>query len=233
MRILIIFLTFIPTILFGQYATFIADTTDFHSEIASTARERDIVMQMEWRINGQVLRFGSAPIHIKTDPKKIDTILYRMLTNMPFDTIICNVKNPVTYKFVYNLCCGAFDVYGPGDKRLEGEVVFHLKGRAKGKKYLGILGESGVLVNVTDTLEWGCRSPMQPNIYPLQFEEVEVCSDTAKCKESVCISDRKKNERAYDLSYRTILRKVNVLYMPLSEPLHVTYDVPSRRVIIE
>jgi hypothetical protein len=36
MRILIILLTFIPGILHAQYATFIADITDFHSEIANT-----------------------------------------------------------------------------------------------------------------------------------------------------------------------------------------------------
>jgi hypothetical protein len=236
MKQLIIILTILPTILWGQTATFHADTTDLWQGAGQRRDVHERIMEMEWRIRGQVLRFGSKPIVVKTDPNKIDTLFYKQNSNAKWDTIVCNVNEPLTYKFVYNECCGGFNVAGPDSKFIVGKVNFRIIGKQANKRFLGTLGETGVLadVNTTSTLSPGCRSAMSPNIYLVSFKEIRICSDSLICKEDICLFEIGKNELNYEFKFETISSKINFLFLPLSSvPIQVTYDTKSDTVTID
>jgi len=190
---------------------------------------------MEWKINGQVLHFGSKPIVVNADPNSIDTLFYRRNSKTKWDTIICNIKEPLTYKFIYNNCCNGFNVLGANGKSIEGKVNFRLIGKQSNKTFLGTLGEAGVLINVnaTDTLFPGCRSAMSPNIYSLSFKEVQTCNDSLLCKEQICLFEKDKEDLNYSFNFRTISSKVEILFMPLSsDPIQIFYNVKSDNVTI-
>lgn len=191
---------------------------------------------MEWQINGQTLHFGSKPILINPDPNKTDTLLYKQNDEAKWDTIICNVKEPLAYKFIYNTCCDGFNVSGPDDEFLAGKVNFRLVGRQNDESFLGTLGEAGIIVttDTKDTLSPRCRSAMSPNIYSLSFKEVKICSDTLICKEAICLLEKDKEELNYEFKFKTISNKMKILFMPLSsEPIQVTYNIESDKITVK
>jgi hypothetical protein len=233
-QLLIIALLF-PTILWGQSATFYADSTSLWQDVGRKKQLLDRVMEMEWKINGHVLRFGSKPLGVNADPNTIDTLFYRQNSKAKWDTIICNIKEAVTYKFTYNTCCDGFNVSGSNGKFIKAKVHFRLIGKAKHKTFLGTLGEAGILVDVstTDTLLPGCRSAMSPNIYSLSFKEVQVCTDSSRCKEDICLFEKDKEEMNYEFKFRTISSKLHILFMPLSgDPIQITYNADSDKITI-
>lgn len=92
---------------------------------------------------------------------------------------------------------------------------------------MGTLGETGLLVKSTskDTLSIGCRSAMSPNIYEITFREIEICKDTADCDESICLFEKGKEELNYNFVYKTVSKKMDCLFLPLSNrPIKITYD---------
>lgn len=233
---LFIILTILPTILWGQSATFYADTTNLWMHAGHSKAHIKRVMEMEWRIGGQVLHFGSTPIAVKPDPNRIDTLFYKQSNNARWDTIICNVKEPLAYKFVYNACCDGFNIAGADGKFIGGKVNFRLTGPTS-KTFLGTLGEAGMLINTktTDTLLPGCRSAMSPNIYSLTFSEIKTCSDDSLvCNEDICLSEKGKEELNYEFKFKTISNKMKIHFMPLtSDPVQVMYDNKTDRITIK
>ena len=226
-------MTIIPTVLFGQTATFSADTTRFFRETRKDIYDK--IMEAEWKINGQTLHYGSKPITIKTD-NILDTILYKQRSNSKVDTIVCNINKAGNFKFYYNECCGGFNIADETGKFINGSIIFSIKGQDNKKSYLGTLGETGILVNSTtkDTLKTVCRSAMSPNIYQLTFSQIEVCKDTINCIEGTCLFEKGKEELNYEFGYKTISRKIDCLFLPLSnQPIKVTYDPRTDRTWIE
>ena len=235
LRSVIFIVVIIPTFLFGQSATFSADTMRFFRDKFNRRDIYDKIMEAEWKIAGQTLRYGSAPIVVKTD-NRIDTILFRQYKNSKWDTLICNITEAKNYKFQYNECCGAFNVSDETNKFIIGSVNFRLKGKAKNKYYLGTLGETGIRVTskLTDTLKPGCRSAMSPNVYWLTLGEIEPCKDSLDCYEGTCLYEEGKAELNYEYGYKTISGKLKCLYLPLSiKPIKVIYDPKSDSVKIE
>ncbi len=233
MRIIIFILTFFPTVLFGQTATFSADTTRFFKETRKDIYDK--IMEAEWRINGQTLHYGSSPITIKTD-NILDTILYRQRNNSKVDTIVCNITKAGNFKFYYNECCGGFNIADETGKFIIGSIIFSIQGQDNKKKYLGTLGETGILVNSTskDTLKTGCRSAMSPNVYQLTFSQIKICKNTINCNEGTCLLEKGMKELNYKFGYKTISKMMDCLFLPLSnQPIKVTYDPRTDRVRIE
>ena len=233
MKNIILILTIIPTILFGQTATFSADTTRFFRE---TRKEiYDKIMEAEWKINGQTLHYGSKPITIKTD-NILDTILYKQRSNSKVDTIVCNINKKGNFIFYYNECCGGFNIADETGKFIIGSIIFSIKEQDNRKTYLGTLGETGILVNsaTKDTLKTGCRSAMSPNVYQITFCQIEICKDWINCKEGTCLFEKGNEELNYEFGYKTISRKIDCLFLPLSnQPIKVTYDPRNDRIWIE
>ncbi len=233
MKNFIFILTIIPTVLFGQTTTFSTDTTRFSRETRKDIYDK--IMEAEWRINGQTLHYGSMPITINTD-NILDTILYKKSNNSIVDTIICNINKEGDLKFYYNKCCGGFNIADETGNFIIGSVIFSFKGQDDNKTYLGTLGETGILVKSTtkDTLKTGCRSALSPNVYQLAFSQIEICNDTINCKEGTCLFEKGKEELNYEFGYKTISRKIDCLFLPLSnEPIKVIYDPKTDKTWIE
>lgn len=218
-------MTIFPTVLFGQVATFWADTIRIDDERA---------LEAEWKINGKTLRYGSKPIAVKTD-NIIDTILFKQYKKSEWDTLICNITKPLNYTFQYNTCCGGFDVYDKTN-RISGSVIFIVKSSDKKTHYLGQLDGAGILVpqHNSDTLKPICWSPMHPNIYRLTLSEIEICKDTTNCNEEICLYEKGKEEPNYGFGFKTISHKLNCLFLPLSnQPITVIYDPKTKIIKIE
>ena len=233
MRYIIFILTIFPTVLFGQTAIFSADTTRFFGETRKDIYDK--IMEAEWRINGQTLHYGSKPITIKTD-NILDTILYRQRYNSKVDTIVCNINRSGNFKFYYNECCGGFNIADETGKFIIGSIIFSIQGQNNKMKYLGTLGETGILVNSTskDTLKTGCRSAMSPNVYQITFSQIEICKDTIDCKEGTCLFEKGKVELNYEFGFKTISKKIDCLFLPLSnKPIKVAYDPRTDKIRIE
>ena len=235
MKNIIFILTIIPTVLFGKTASFSADTTRFYREKNNRKDIYDKIMEAEWKINGQTLHYGSQPVVVEID-NLLDTIMYRQRNNSKWDTIVCNINKSGNFKFIYNECCGAFNVANSSGKFIVGSVIFQLQGKDNKKKYLGTLGETGILVKLTtqDTLKTGCRSAMSPNVYQITFSQIEICTDTFNCKEGTCLFEKGKEELNYEFGYKTISKKIDCLFLPLSnQPIKVIYDPKTDRIRIE
>ena len=142
----------------AQFAVFSIDTNSF--------MHKEKLHEMQWIINGKPLKYGLPPVKIKPDANKLDTILFKIRPNANWDTIICNIAKPDSLEFVYNPCCGAFNIRDVKTKKFtQAKVVFKIKTPSK-NIYLGVMSEAGVLIknNSTDTLKVTCSSVMSPNI---------------------------------------------------------------------
>jgi hypothetical protein len=216
--------------LFAQQAIFTAKPKeiDNHQDIA----------QMQWSINGQLLTFGSDTVKITPNEKVLDTILFKRNEKSLWDTIICDIAQPRHYNFVYNECCGGFNVAdGKTHSFIKGEVIFE-KTEQTQDVYLGLLGETGVLLHRgNNTVLPMCRSAMSPNIFLIQLKEIEICADTAGCvgpdSDLQCYTTD-GGQTTYDLYYRTKKTITRFLYMPLNEePLKVIYNPVNKQIVIK
>ena len=233
MKSIILLLTIFPAILFGQTATFSADTSRLLRETRTDILEQ--IMEAEWNINGQTLHYGSEPITIETD-NTLDTIYFRQQRNANVDTLICNINKPGHFTFYYNECCGGFNIADTSGKFIVGSVIFQIQGQIKAQRYLGTLGETGILINSSsqDTLNPGCRSAMAPNVYQITFSQIEVCTDTVDCTEGTCLLEPGQEELNYAFGFKTISKKLDCLYLPLSnQPIKVTYIPESDEIRME
>lgn len=225
MRHLLFILTLFPTILFGQVATFWADTIRIDDER---------ILEAEWKINGQTLHYGSKPIEVGID-NILDTILFKQFKNSNWDTLICNITKPLNYTFIYNMCCGGFDVYENAN-RIMGSVIFIIQNADDNKKHLGQLEGAGILLDqqFSDTLMPVCWSPMHPNIYSLSLHEVEICVDNTDCDIYTCLHEQDQEESNYGFGFNTISLKLNCLFLPLSnQPFQVIFDQNTNEIKIE
>ncbi|HTL82653.1 MAG TPA: hypothetical protein VL651_13160 [Bacteroidia bacterium] len=212
-----------------QYATFTADSSELRKQTGSNTDDFDEVMQMEWKMNGKVLRFGSSmKIKVNNQP---DTIFFKQSENSKWDTIICLVKEPEKYYFVYNECCGGFDVFDDKDRLITASVIFHFEEKQDSGIYIGTLGETGIVLNtsVSDTLWPACHSALAPNIYGIGIYKIELCHDTAEdCDQYTCVNipgmkvgDGFRRDKTYS----------QFLFLPLSsDPLEVNFDQLSGKL---
>ncbi len=215
------------------YAEFRTDTTRLKSYDGNLPES---ISQQIWFINGQEMRYGSKMVKIKPNPNKLDTILYKGYRKKEFDTIICNISEVKNYKFYYNECCGAFNIQDESTKIfIQGKIIYQLKS-LDNKTYLGTLGEAGIIVNGknTDTLNVSCRSAMSPNIYNISFKHIEICKDGLNCSEGTCLQEKENDDPNWRFGYKTISKKLDILYMPLKpEPAIISYDPKTDKIKIE
>ncbi len=216
----------LPILCYSQTATFYADSTDLYH---MTGMRKDIyerITQAEWKIKGKTLRYGSKPVKVHID-NKIDTIFFRQNNDTKWDTLICNINKPDTFKFLYNPCCGGFNVQ-KSSRNIQGKVKFSLTEQNKNDTYLGILDDAAVILSNSDTeLSTYCRSAMFPNIYNVAIQKVEICKDGDGC------SGRCINNEGDTISYLLVSEKVRFLSLPLSEePFVIKYDLSTSKLLI-
>jgi hypothetical protein len=223
--------------LFGcaQNTVILADTSALWMRAGKDQKTIDHILEMEWMIANDTLKFGHF-LEVLPDPDKLDTIYYRRSADRDWDTLICNFKEPQLIKFVYNVCCDAFNVIDEHGKIVTGQVSFSVEMPRSSDMFLGILGEGGILINASTTnlLEPICRSVMLPNIYPLSLRKIGPCEDPLHCPEGICINSKQEEGSFIDFGYSAFATPIKCLFLPLdNEPLHVTYNAKTERVTIK
>ncbi|MGV3596910.1 MAG: hypothetical protein ACO1PI_03525 [Bacteroidota bacterium] len=232
----LLFVLFCSNEVFAQQATF---TAGWWKEEGEPDRHTlEDLKTMLWRINGKVLLYGDT-VKITPDEKVFDTVLFKRNSKSDWDTIICNIAKAHLYRFVYNACCGGFDIYNVTlNEKPKGSALFKLYGKGSGD-YLGFWGETGILANKNpDELPVTslCRSAMSPNIYWVQLQEIEVCKDSTGCAnpESDLECYLIEGKETYEFYYREKKAITRFLYMPLDDekPLTVIYNVNKHTVLL-
>ncbi len=211
-----------------KYAIFYADTAYMDTD----KYYQKIKLETKWIINNQTLTYGSKPIKVIPNPYKIDTILFRQNNEHDFDTIICNIANPYSYKFVFNECCRGFNVRSDSIKNRP-SLLFKLNA-PKNEEYLGILGSSGKLLTQQDTIKDFCKSALTPNIYRVELLKINDCEGD-DCKGLMCLIENDSLDSNYrDYSYQVNKEVLSFLFMPLNnEPLEIFYDVKEQKIRIQ
>jgi hypothetical protein len=213
----------LPLLLSGQYAVFTTDTLhlDQGNEKGS-----------EWFIAGQHLQLDGGSIKVKTD-ELLDTILYRTDKDRDWDTIICQISLPNSYRFVYNECCGGFYIADSIGHFIQARTIF--KTSASKQWHIGKLGDDGILLppgnKETDTLDITCHSVLMPNIFNVSFAEIKGQADSTNFIDNTCI--KMGNDFNYNYTYTSTKTYCNFLYMPLSNaPVTMTIDRKRGMVMI-
>ncbi|MDB5258653.1 MAG: hypothetical protein JWM14_3348 [Chitinophagaceae bacterium] len=236
MKTFLLLIVLWPSLLVGQTAKFYMDSLDTRNLSGNRQKMDDHFIDMEWKIRGNSIHYQNKVVELTIAPDKIDTLFYRHHKQAKWDTIICLIREPGEYKFIYNECCGGFNIADKNGKLIQASINFQLHSNVKHKQFLGTLGETGILVNYnsTDTLKPGCRSAMSPNIYPLTFQEIKIAKDMINAKEGTCLYEKGKEELNYEFGYKTISTKLNCLFMPLSKnPIWVMYDPIENKISIK
>jgi hypothetical protein len=210
-----------------KYAIFYADT----AYMGTSKYYQKIKSETKWIINNQILTYGSRPIKVIPNPHKIDTILFRQNNERDFDTIICNIANPYSYKFVFNGCCGGFNV---SSDSIKNRPSLRLKlNTPKNEKYLGILGSSGKLLTQQDTIKDFCKSALTPNVFPVQLLKISNCEND-DCEELMCLIEDGLLDYGDNFNYQISKEILNFLFMPLNnEPLEIFYDAKQQKIKIQ
>ena len=231
-QILFIAFSFLSISCFSQEATFSIDTTRV-SQFKINGSYRENISALEWIINGKHLKFGSPPIKVKITPNKLDTIYFKGYRKTVYDTILCDISSPIPYTIFYNTCCGAFNIHQGANKNyFTGSVNFKTINHISVNEYIGIIGETGKIINFSDTIKPACRSAMSPNIYPVKISQINKCTDSLNCK-GTCLQVKDQEEPIWDYSYKEIRVITSFLYMPLtSSPLLIEFDPKSEAVFI-
>lgn len=218
-----------------EYAEFSTDTDRVKNQWDDIElKYSEQIADQFWIIDGKKLRYGNETIRVKVNPNKLDTIYFKAYRRNMLDTIICNISTATKYKFHFNECCGAFNVSNESENKfITGSILYSLTTSDSSKKYLGTLGEAGIMINENqrDTLTVNCRSAMSPNIYNLSLNEIEVCNSEKDCPNGVCLVEKGKEDPNWDFGYTMVSSKMEMLYMPLSsEPIKINYDPLKKQI---
>ncbi|WP_435263815.1 hypothetical protein [Tenacibaculum sp. nBUS_03] len=219
--LLIIFNLLFSISLFSQIAEFRADTTSLKKRTGNNEIVYKKALEMEWIINGKKLFFGSKPIKVIPNEKKIDTILFRNSSNSKYDLIICNISEASKFSFEYNTCCGGFNVRKENKGKLSRDIIFEISKKDENDIYLGTLGETGILLkkdNVENHINEICRSAMSPNIYSIAVSKIRKnCDSLENCEELLC--EIRDGQAKGGFEYEVIEKKIEFLYMPLDDKI--------------
>lgn len=216
---------------FSQSVTFSADTTRI-SRYFIQGKYTERISSIQWIIQGQTLKFGDQPISVEVTPHQLDTIYFKGYLKKDFDTLICDIQNSGAFVFYYNECCGAFNIYNKSEQKfIEGSINFKIINQIPTNEYLGIIGEAGIIIGLSDTLGSYCRSAMSPNVYPVKLSQIQSCIDSLNC-EGICLYS-KPDELLWGYSYQEIENLLEILYLPLSSsPLLIEFDPKSKIIFI-
>lgn len=235
--LLVIALCFLQQHTNAQFATFTADSTELRKLIGdNNERLFNKILEMEWIINDDTLKFGSSEIYLITNENKLDTIYFKVNAKSAYDTLICNIAQPIKYRFIYNTCCGGFDVIeDKTNNRIGGKVLMKISKSPVNEIYLGTFGEAGMIIGdaFKDTLSVTCTSAMSSNIYAVKLIQIESCKASETCETLMCFQATFGKDK-FDYDYKTVSQKLNFLYLPLSnKPLPITYNLLSNTISIE
>lgn len=218
----------------NKYAEFMADSTELRKLFSGDHNGFRKILEMEWIIQKDTLRFGQKSIQVVPNKYKIDTIYFKVDDQSGYDTLICNISEAKKYNFNYNTCCNGFNIYDfESNRMVKGSILLELSNAKESNKYLATLGEAGMIINnnVYDTIKVNCRSAMSPNIYNVSISQIKDCKNKEKCIELMCLQIPGINEFEYDYEYEVISEIEKFNYLPLSNnPLKINYDLEQGKI---
>ncbi len=204
--------------------TFSMDTTRME--------DNDGFFEMEWVLRGKAIGCYTGPVGFSLKATEPDTLFYKVRQTGSWDTILCFLREPGNYKFVYNPCCGGF--YVKDEKSITRQPIQFGTKKSDKKSYLGLLDNDGCMVSrgLSDTVKIQCRSVLHSNIYSVSLNEVEFVefSEEDSTVSEVCLG--LKTEQGMELrNYHLLSRKFHFLLMPLGHSsLQIWYDARSGKV---
>ena len=165
-------------------AGFYADSVEVMRRHGGKLRYFERIQDFEWVINGQSMTWSPDTLHVPVNPFVLDTIRWRRDSSSDWQLIICNIHRPEGYSFVFNECCGGFNVRSHQTGRFtSGKVEFRLKGAAE-VPILGVHGDGSTLLEPDRPVQipFPCKSAMASNldwiqVLPVQQVPMEECEE--------------------------------------------------------
>ena len=212
-------------------ASFFADTVYMHGDW----RNDPYSGFLQWTIQGKTFSWGET-IQVNPTPNQIDTIFFKRSPEEKTDTIICDIKEARSYKFIYNECCGSFNVLSNDKQKISGEISFELSEEVADSAVAGTIAETGAYVKGAKTgiLRSICSSAMASNISPVVLGEITHCDEINDCPGWMCDYVEEGAEDSY--SDETGFKKMyfHFLYMPLNNsPLQIKYNLKTAELSFE
>ena len=237
MKYIIIVFFLISTNVFAQNAAFHADINTLNEALKDGFDDlREKALAMTWIVNGKELSYGSKTVHIKPNRYKLDTIIFKKNASSKADTILCNISKAGKYNLGFNTCCGDFYVSNISKskkiiKREKSIVSFKAVGNKPNKKFLGTIGNAGILIEKDNTayqLFHTCASAMSSNIYKVAISEVEVSKDYNESFQLLCLFTNNNKQVSQADNFIKIKEQVSFLYLPLDDTsLNVVLDIET------
>jgi hypothetical protein len=222
----------------GQEAVFKTDTKYmFHG--AKTQEDSLHALsryaEAEWLIHGQQLTWVTGKVAFVPDPMKIDTLFFKQSSRHGWDTLLCNVKYPGEYVFVFNECCGGFYLVNKNFKWVTDPVVdFWVKG---GGNYFAAVNQEGTQLKsgVTTRIDSVARGAMDPNVYRVTLEKGTPCkSEADSCHGSFYLQEGIKQGDYVASWYEPQMTICSFLYIDVwGEPLNIWYDEKQKKLEIQ
>ena len=193
---------------------------------------QEVLTEMQWRIEGKTLHWGER-ITVPTD-KGADTVFFQQHARAQWDTMLCVLRPGDSLVFQYNDCCGGFNVLRGGGKGhfLNPSAKINLKHPVKGREYLALLGEAGMVLHEgeNDTIIPTCRSAMAPSAIGFYLMEVRrpVPGDSAEA--TMCQYRNGVIDWDYAYEYVREIEFIRIIWLPMGNTLmNLTYDIRRRK----
>lgn len=196
---------------------------------------KKVLTEMQWRIEGKTLHWGER-ITVPTG-KGADTVFFQQHAHAPWDTMLCVLHPGDSLEFRYNDCCGGFNVHRFGGKSfLEPSCKITLRHPVKGREYLALLGEAGMVLQKgeNDTLIPECRSAMAPSAIGFSLMEVRRPQAGDSLYGTMCQYRNGVIDWDYVYEYVRVTTFAEIIWLPMGNTLmHLIYDIRKRKWVIE
>ncbi|MBL7898290.1 MAG: hypothetical protein JNJ99_07130 [Crocinitomicaceae bacterium] len=218
-----------------EYASFYANPFRRQSEIDTSSDNYKYIMGMKWIIDGKPFTWYDDTLYVKTDSKP-DTIFFQERVNGKIYQLICMISEPNHYNFIYNVCCGAFNVTWNSSNSWGG-VQFNFQ-KTDPNYYLGTIHETGLVCHKDsiNTVSPQCISAMANNIYPVSLNKIYLHKTSSSLNDSIPISCMTNSKEEYldDFAEFSVYKRCfDFLYLPLSDkPLKISYNNQNGSFVI-
>ena len=222
---LILFLSHSVNSFAQDKANFYADTAHLYGKWRTNPYEGF----MKWTIQGKSFGWGET-ISVDVTPNQLDTVFFQKSPESTVDTIICDIREARSYKFLHNACCGGFNVRQNDKNKITDEIIFILSQKVSDSTIVGTIAETGSFIKGKKTQKMSsiCSSAMASNISPVSLGEVTNCGEIEDCIGWMCFYT-KGDEDSYsdDLGFKKTY--FNFLYMPLNDkPQKMYYNIKNQ-----
>lgn len=238
LRALLLLLTFASLEIQAQQAVFRTDTKYMFENARTHADSMQRLApfaEAEWIIHGQRMTWMTGQVGFVPNPEVMDTLFFKQSSRHDWDTLVCNVKYPGDFVFVFNECCGGFYLVNKKFKWVTDPVVdFKVKGA---RHYFAAVNHEGEMVKqgITMRIDSVSRGAMDPNVYRVTLEEGTPCkSEADSCGSCVYLQEGIK-EGDYVAKWYEPRRVIcSFLYIDVEgEPLEIWYDEKLRKMGIQ